>query len=114
VAKLRKQDGRELFVIEDMKPSSDLKAVLWQVTQGVRNRRNAIADWEAAESRRRKFLVKSRRIGVIIMACLLLVFLLYLIWNTISPSSDVPAGVLAVLIIASWLPIVAIKNILDS
>jgi hypothetical protein len=54
IAKLRKQEGCNLFVIEDPKPSSDLKTVLWQATQVVRVLRKEIAEWDAAESRKRK------------------------------------------------------------
>lgn len=76
IAKLRKQEGRKLFAIEDLKPSPDLKTVLWLATQVFRVLRKEIAEWDAAESRRRKFLSKSIIIGAIVSASLLLAILL--------------------------------------
>ncbi len=76
IAKLRKQEGRKLFVIEDFKPSPDLKTVLWQATQGVRILRKEIAAQAAAEACRRKSQQESIQIGAIMAALLLLAIFL--------------------------------------
>lgn len=76
IAKLRKQEGRKLFVIEDFKPSPDLKTVLWQATQGVRILRKEIAAQAAAEACRRKSQQESIKIGAIMAALLLLAIFL--------------------------------------
>ena len=92
VAKLRKQEGRNLFVIEDLKSSSELKTALWQATQVVRVHRKEIAEWDAAESRRRKDLLNFMRVGAIMATLLVLTILLTYFdfgWNTISNSSFV-------------------------
>ena len=55
VAKLRSQVGLELFVIEDMKPSSELKSVLNGLTEGIRAFKRSAREQEELEARRKRF-----------------------------------------------------------